>query len=130
MTIPFICVFIAFLLIMAPKIPMSMAMAKEGGGYDNRDPREQQARLTGWGRRAGAAHTNAMEAFAPFAAAVVICHLAHGDARWASILSITFIAARLIYPVLYIADLSTLRSTVWSVGYGATIGLFILPWLS
>ncbi len=129
MTVPFLCVAVAFLLIMAPKGAASAAVARQTGRYDNKNPRDHHAQLTGWGKRALAAHQNAIEAFPPFAAAVIICHLAHGDARWATILSLVFIASRVVYPILYIADLSTLRSTVWSIGYAATLALFVLPLL-
>lgn len=126
-TIPFVCVLIAFLLIYLPKIPLSVAMAKEGAGYDNKSPREQQARLTGWGARARAAHMNAFESFPPFAAAVVIAHLAKADPVWSAKLAIAHVAARTVYPLIYMANLGTLRSLVWGVGFLATIGLFVLP---
>jgi uncharacterized MAPEG superfamily protein len=35
--------------------------------------------------------------------------------------------ARLIYPALYIANVDKLRSTVWSIGLLASIGLMVLP---
>jgi uncharacterized MAPEG superfamily protein len=129
-TLPFACVFIAFLLIYLPKAPLSVAMAKEGKGYDNANPRAQQERLTGWGARARAAHANAFEAFPPFAAAVVVAHLAHADAKWMTILAVTHVAARALYPFIYMANLATLRSAVWTIGFGATAGLFVLPWIA
>ena len=128
-TTPFACVFIAFLLIYLPKLPLSAAMAKEGKGYDNKNPRAQQDRLTGWGARARAAHMNGFEAFAPFAAAVIVAHLAHADAKWSAILAVTHVVARAIYPVMYLAHLGIPRSLVWFVGFATTIGLFVLPWL-
>jgi uncharacterized MAPEG superfamily protein len=51
MTIPFICVGVAFLLIYFPRLFVIAAQARQPEGYDNRNPRDQQARLTGWGRR-------------------------------------------------------------------------------
>jgi uncharacterized MAPEG superfamily protein len=128
-TTPFVCVAIAFLLIYFPKIPLSYAMAKEGAGYDNKSPREQQARLTGWGARARAAHMNAFEAFPPFAAAVIVAHLAGADPAWSTRLALAHVVARTFYPLIYMANLGTLRSLVWGVGFAATIGLFALPLL-
>ncbi len=127
MTIPLYCVLVAFLMIYVPKIAVAVGMARAKGGYDNRSPRDQQAKLEGWARRATAAHYNAFEAFGPFAAAVLISHLAHADARWSSALSLTFIAARTLYPILYIANLHKARSSIWGVGFAATCGLFLLP---
>jgi uncharacterized MAPEG superfamily protein len=128
-TIPFTCVLVAFLLIYLPKLPLSAAMAKEGKGYDNKNPRAQQERLTGWGARARAAHMNGFEAFPPFAAAVFVAHLAHADARWSAILAVTHVVARTIYPFIYLANVGIARSLVWGVGFFATVGLFILPWV-
>ncbi len=126
MTIPLACIFAAFLLIYLPKLPVSVAMAKRPGGYDNRHPRDQQASLEGWGRRAAAAHANGFESFAPFAAAVITAHLVQADAHWTAILAITHVAARTVYPAVYIAGIHVLRSAVWSVGFGATVGIFVL----
>lgn len=130
MTTPFVCVLFAFLLIYVPKIPLSMAMAQEGKGYDNKHPRAQQARLKGWGARALAAHLNGFEAFAPFAAGVVIAHLAGLDAHRTTLLSVTFLGARAAYIAAYLANLDYLRSALWGVAFLATCGLFVLPWLA
>ena len=35
-----------------------MAMAQLPEGYDDKNPRDQQARLSGWGKRALPAHAN------------------------------------------------------------------------
>jgi uncharacterized MAPEG superfamily protein len=99
------------------------------GGYDNHHPRAQQARLEGWGARAMAAHQNGFEAFAPFAAAVLTAHVLGAPPAWTAGLSTAFVAARIVYTVLYVADLSTLRSLVWSLGWLATLGLFLSPLL-
>lgn len=115
MNLPFLCVGIAFLLLYLSKIPVAIAMHR-AGGYDNRTPREQQARLTGWGKRALAAHQNSFEAFAPFAAGVLIAEVGGADPAWCARLALCFIAARLLYNAFYLADLSTLRSAVWMVG--------------
>jgi uncharacterized MAPEG superfamily protein len=120
------CIFIAFLLIYFPKLPLSVAMAKSPGGYDNRQPRDQQASLEGWGRRAAAAHANGFESFAPFAAAVLTAHVVRADPQTSATLAIVHVVARAIYPVVYMAGIHVLRSTVWVIGFGATIGLFIL----
>jgi uncharacterized MAPEG superfamily protein len=129
MTVPFVCTFVAFLFIMAPKLAASVAVARQTGRYDNKLPRDHHAQLTGWGKRALAAHQNSIEAFPPFAAGVIVCHLAQGNARWAAILSLAFVASRVVYVGLYIANLDVLRSTVWAIGYGLTAALFVLPML-
>lgn len=129
MTTPFICVLLALLLIWPPKLAFSWALARSEGGYDNKHPRRRQAELTGWADRARAAHYNTMEAFAPFAVGVMVAHLAGLDQHRASVLSIVFVVCRVIYPVLYIANLDYLRTAVWTVGHAATLGLYLLPWV-
>ena len=45
-------------------------------------------------------------------------------------LALAYVAARLIYPALYLADIATMRSLVWSVGYFASLALLASPaWL-
>jgi uncharacterized MAPEG superfamily protein len=124
MTVPFICVAVAFLLIFVPRLFAVAAQAKQPEGFDNKHPREQQARLPDWGKRAVAAHMNAFEDFAPFAASVVVAHLAQADARWSAILAVAHVALRLVYTALYLANLDRLRTTVWMCGFGTTCALF------
>jgi uncharacterized MAPEG superfamily protein len=126
MTTPFLCVFIAFMLIWFPRALVVTATLRSGQKFDNNHPRDQQARLEGWGKRAQAAHNNAFEAFAPFAAAVVIAHLSGADPARSAQLAVIHVVARVIYPIIYVADLATLRSTIWFLGTLATIGLFCL----
>lgn len=130
MTIPLACIFIAFLLNLFSKAPVALAMSRLPGGYDNNHPRDQEASLQGWGRRAFAAHLNGFEAFPAFAAAVVIAHISGADPVWSARLAVAFIIARVLYLPLYIFDLHLIRSAVWTVGFVATCGLFLLPVLS
>ena len=129
MTVPFVCVFAAWILIWVPRLFVVAAQSKMPEGLDNKTPRDQQLRLGGWGKRAQGAHMNAFESFAPFAAAVLIAHAGHGDEKKAGLLAIAFVALRVIYTGLYLADLDKLRSLVWLVGAAATGALFVLPWL-
>jgi uncharacterized MAPEG superfamily protein len=120
------CVPAAWLLVYSSKIPVAVAMQR-AGGYDNRHPRNQQAGLTGWGARSVAAHLNGFETFAPFAAAVLVAHVAGATTGLVDALAVVFVASRAVYVPCYIADLSTLRSLVWTVGIIATLGLFLAP---
>jgi len=127
MTTPFLCIFLAFLLNMVSKAPVAIAMARQDGGYDNKNPRVQQAELTGWGRRAVAAHLNSFEAFSGFAAAVLVAVLGGADPVWTVRLAVAFVVARVLYLPLYIGNFDRLRSAAWSVAFVATAGLFLLP---
>jgi uncharacterized MAPEG superfamily protein len=126
MTVPLVCVFAAFLLCMVSKAPVALAMSRRPEGYNNRHPRDQQAALEGWGRRALAAHLNSFEAFPGFAAAVIVAHLAAADPVWSSWLAVVFVVSRVAYVALYLANANLWRSAVWTVGWGATILIFVL----
>jgi uncharacterized MAPEG superfamily protein len=93
--------------------------------YDNNAPRDYEEKLTGRRRRAHWAHSNAFEAFAPFAAAAIIAHQAHANQAVVNALALAFIAARILHGVLYMADQAALRSLVWSVGYLCVVALFV-----
>ena len=133
MTVPLVCVLIGAILPLLVKVAVGKAQIEEGSGslmgYDNNHPRQQQAQLTGWGQRAVAAHNNAYEAFPPFAAGVIVCLTLGGDPMWTNALCITWVVSRLVYTALYLANLSTLRTTVWTLGFLCALGLIALPLL-
>jgi uncharacterized MAPEG superfamily protein len=122
MDVPLACVAGAFLLIYAPRLIVARAQVK--AGYDNRDPRGQQAKLDGAARRANAAHNNSFEAFAPFAAAVIACEIRGADPKWTEILSLAFVALRVLYVLAYVGDRPSTRSTIWSLAFACVIALF------
>ena len=105
-------------------------MARQPEGYDNRDPRDQQARLPPAGKRAQAAHLNGFEDFAPFAAAVLMATCCGAPAWLANPLAIVHVVVRAIYPILYIRGIDKLRSVVWAIGWLTTLGLFLSPFLA
>ncbi len=122
MTIALWCVFIAGLLPYA-----AVGVAKIGGkGYDNANPRAWMARTEGFRARANAAHLNAFEAFPFFAAAVLVAHMLHAPQSKIDMLAMIFIAARIAYTALYLADRPTLRSLFWGAGMACVISLFVI----
>ncbi|MDT8408396.1 MAG: MAPEG family protein [Wenzhouxiangellaceae bacterium] len=127
MTIPILCLIFSALMILVTKVPVAMAMAKEARGYNNRYPREQQARLTGFGARALAAHQNMNEAFPVFAAGLLMAMVAGAAGHWVTILALLFVVSRIAYSVCYWADIHLLRSLSWGVGFLASIALMTLP---
>lgn len=128
MSIAFWCIFISALLIFVAKAPVARAMISEGQGrYDNRHPRAQQARLTGFGARALAAHLNSFEAFPLFAAGVFMAHLGNADGAWVDALAVTFVVARVLYLICYWADLHWQRSVVWVIGLLCSLLLMLAP---
>jgi len=126
MTTPFWC------LIFVALFPIVLAFVGDYyritalGSLDNRHPRGQAAALEGPGARSYAAQANAWEALPVFTVAVVLAHLTGAAPGASATASLVFVAARIIHPILYIADLSTLRSLSFLVGLGCCIWLFVL----
>jgi uncharacterized MAPEG superfamily protein len=118
--------FVAALLPYLTKIPVAIAMNKLGG-YDNANPREQQARLKGFGARALAAHQNAFESLIIFGISIAVA-LATGSTGDIIVnLAITHIVARIVYSIMYYLDKNIMRSLSWAVGITCS---FAIIWLS
>ncbi|HLD68796.1 MAG TPA: MAPEG family protein [Pseudomonas sp.] len=130
MSLPFWCVFISALLIFLAKAPVAKAMKEEGGRYDNHLPRTQQARLTGFGARALAAHLNSFEAFPLFAVGVLMAHVTQTHGVLVDGLAVTFVIARVLYLCCYWADLGWQRSLVWTIGLLCSLLLMLTPALA
>jgi uncharacterized MAPEG superfamily protein len=125
--VPYLALLIAVALIYIPRIFVAHGQSKQPEGYDNAHPRAQQAKLTGVSARAQGAHENSFEAFAPFAAGVLACKVSGVDADQVALLSIAFVVLRAIYVVLYIKNLATARSGVWTLGFLVALALLTLP---
>jgi len=126
MDFPILSIALAYLLAFLSKIPVGVAQNRQPGGYDNQHPRDQQAQLVGWGKRALGAHQNSFEAFAPFAAAVLSAKLMQANPIWLTRLCTVFLLARVLYIILYLANRDRIRSLIWGVGFGTTLGIFSL----
>ena len=120
MTIAYWCV---LALVFFP--PVLGAMAKSGG-FDNSKPREALATASGWRKRADWAQQNALENFAPFAAAVIIGHqlgLAQGTLNQ---LALAYVVLRALHAAFYIANQATLRSLSYVGGLACIIAIFVM----
>lgn len=101
-------------------------LAKAGGPrYNNYSPREFLEKQQGYRKRAHWTQLNGFEAFPPFAAAVIIAHQAGAVQSTIDLLALTFIACRILYGVMYLANKPNLRSLVWIAGIGCVVALFI-----
>ena len=121
------CVLLAFLLIYLTRAPVLLASRRQEGYVEIANPRQQQARLTGLGSRAQAAHLNTIEAFAPFAAAVWVAHAGAADAAVRDALAVFFVALRVLYVGAYLADLNPWRTVIWLGGFACVAALFLSP---
>ncbi|MBH5328125.1 MAPEG family protein [Eikenella sp. S3360] len=106
------------------------AYAKKAGGFhfdrDNGNPRGFLAHTTGLAARANAAQQNGFEAFAPFAAAVIIAH-STGNAAQATInfWAAAFLLCRAAFIYCYLKDKARQRSLAWLGGFACILALFV-----
>ena len=122
MAIAYWCILVAALL------PYAWVMIAKASGqrYDNRDPRAWQARQDNpRSQRANSAQLNAFEAFAPFAAGVLMAQLAGVDPQRIAMLAVAFVVLRALHGVFYIAGIHALRSLAWFGGYACVLWLML-----
>lgn len=120
MTIAYCCILIAALL---PYV-WTVVAKSSAPRFDNRDPRGWLARQENPRvHRANGAQLNAFEAFAPFAASVLMAQLAGVDPQRIVWLAVAFVSFRVLHGVFYIAGIHLLRSLVWFGGIGCVVAL-------
>jgi uncharacterized MAPEG superfamily protein len=126
MTIPFWCLFVAVCL---PYVWGGISTGfrkKDFGSLDNHHPRAQAQKLTGPGARAYAAQSNAWEALAVFAPAVIVAHLGAPASPLAPTLAIVWLVCRVLHGIVYVADLAPVRTGLFAVGFASALGLFLV----
>jgi uncharacterized MAPEG superfamily protein len=117
---------VAFTLIYVPRLVTAVGQSKQPEGLDNKHPRAQQARLTGWALRANGAHLNSFESFAPFAAAVLAARVGGANLETLSLFAAAHVTLRAVYIALYLANVDKLRTLVWLLSTAATVRIFLL----
>lgn len=128
MTIANWCILAACLL---PPLTLGLAKASAAGmkekskRYDNNNPRPWAQGLTGWQQRAHAAQLNGFEALPLFIAAVILAQQAHADQGRIDSLALAFIAVRIAYVAVYLMNLGTLRTLVWTAGLALSIAILV-----
>ncbi|MCU0925154.1 MAG: MAPEG family protein [Hydrogenophaga sp.] len=122
-------------LLVAALLPIACAsLAKWGmlgkprreGGYDNHNPRDWLARQGDWRARANAAQANSFEALPLFMAAVIVAHQVGANQMRLDLLAFLFVVLRVVYVMLYVADLATARSLIWTLALVVNIALFFI----
>lgn len=122
MTIAYLCILIAALL---PYVWVAISKAS-GQRFDNRDPRGWMAKQDNPRvHRANAAQLNAFEAFAPFAASVLMAQFAGVDPQRIAWLAIAFVTLRIVHGILYLANKALLRSLIWTAGFVCVLALMV-----
>ena len=114
------------LLTAALWIPYIVAQVQTNGflsGENYVDPTPRPVPL--FGQRANRAHLNAVETFAPFAALVLIAHVAGKENGMTAFWAISFFWLRLVHAVVYWAAIPFIRTIVFTLGFVCVCGLFV-----
>ncbi len=86
------------------------------------DPAQRPVPL--WGKRADRTYLNAVEAFAPFAALVIIAHVTGKANATTAFWAMFFFWMRLAHAVVYLTAVPYVRTLVFTLGFVAVAGLF------
>lgn len=77
-----------------------------------------------WGMRANRAHVNSVEAFAPFAAMVLILQVSGQANATTAFLCAAFFWLRLVHAVVFLLAIPYIRTVVYTLAWIAEVGLF------
>ncbi|MBU0588586.1 MAG: MAPEG family protein [Gammaproteobacteria bacterium] len=99
---------------------------RKDGGYDNDNPRLWLARQTDWRARANAAQANSFEALPFFIGAVIIAQQLGAHQSRLDILAFVWIVLRVMYVMMYVSGLSTVRSLIWTLALLVNIAILFL----
>lgn len=122
-TVAYWCVLVAALL------PLLCAMVAKRGGFrssDNRNPRGWAARQIDWRARAIAAQSNSFEALPFFIGAVIIAHQLGAAQTLLDLLAFAFVMVRIFYILMYVSDMPTARSAMWTGGLLVNIAILFV----
>ena len=86
------------------------------------DPTQRPLPL--WGKRADRTYLNAVENFAPFAALVIVVHLAGKANAMTAFWTMAFFWLRLAHAIVFLLGIPYLRTLIFTLGYVAVIGIF------
>jgi uncharacterized MAPEG superfamily protein len=78
-----------------------------------------------WGKRADRAYINAVENFAPFAALVIVAHLAGKANATTAFWAVGFFWLRLAHAAVYLLGIPYVRTLIFTLGYVAVVGIFV-----
>jgi uncharacterized MAPEG superfamily protein len=77
-----------------------------------------------WGKRADRAYVNAVETFAPFAALVIVVHLAGKANAMTAFWAACCFWLRLAHAAVYLLGIPLVRTLIFTLGYVAIVGMF------
>ena len=77
-----------------------------------------------WGRRADRAYLNAVEVFAPFAALVIVAHIAGKANAMTAFWAVCFFWLRLAHAVVYLLAWPWIRTVIFTLGFVCVAVIF------
>ncbi len=122
-------------LLVAALLPIACSgLAKAGmfgkprreGGYDNTNPRVWLARQKDWRARANAAQANSFEALPLFMAAVIVALQLGANQTYLDLLAFLFVVLRILYIMMYVADMAKARSIVWTAALLVNVAILFI----
>jgi uncharacterized MAPEG superfamily protein len=78
-----------------------------------------------WGKRADRTYINAVENLAPFAALVIVVHLAGKADAMTAFWAMCYFWLRLAHAVVYLLGIPYVRTLIFTLGYVAVVGMFV-----
>ncbi len=126
MTIAELCLVAAVALTILSVMPAKIDGHRHGA-FDNANPRDPGFYTPGLRMRSLGAHQNGFEVFPFFAAAVLLAEMRSVPQSTVNALAVAFIAARIVYVLMYLTDRATLRSIMFAVGMMINVTLFFSP---
>ncbi len=118
----------AVLCLMIPFVSLAGLARTPGGtvwGFGNRDTALAVAPWIGRVRRA---HANLVENLAPFAALVLVAHVAGKANATTAVGAELFLAARIAHLIVYVVGIPVLRTLVFSVGALGEVLILLQLW--
>jgi uncharacterized MAPEG superfamily protein len=128
MTIAEWMLFAMVLLYLLTVAPVKALSAFSRPRFDNSNPRDPAFYTPGIRSRALGAHLNGIEVFPFFAAAVLLAEFRAAPQAWIDALAVAFVAIRLVYVLLYLGNMPTVRTIMWNLGFAVNVAIFFMPW--
>src|ERR1700730_3410138 len=77
-----------------------------------------------WGKRAERTYLNAVESFAPFAALVLVAHVAGKADAMTAFWAMCFFCLRLAHAAVYLLGVPYVRTLIFTLGFVCVAGIF------
>ncbi len=106
-------------------LPYILARMMKSGAMATLDYSADNDPLPTWAARAKRAHANAVENLAPFAAVVLVAHLAGEANATTALWAIIYFWARVVHYLGFISGMPFVRTLSFAVGWLATLLIFL-----